>query len=225
MVRSNQVSIAEMSVIDEEVHEGNDEDLLIIFLDAASDSNAEVLAQTFDKARSEDGKKRLLTFQDGDCNTALHFGAENGNFKICQKIIDESQKLNLTNLLVNCRNSKGFSPLLLLAMRGYHLIGDYDEAVENRYRIIEKFLSAGAQPNYSKPETKMTALHWLAHNNDKRAVKVLLECQGIEWKCYNTYDNMAIDVAGTTPSWLSVDAFLDHYAKLNDLPEQRFSVE
>lgn len=67
----------------------------------------------------------------------------------------------------------------------------------------------------------MTPLHWLAHNNDKRAIKKLLACEGIEWQTYNSTDNMAIDVGGTTPSWQSVDTFLEHFAKLHDLPKKK----
>ena len=147
-VARNQVSAVELSQIDESV---NADDQLIIFLDAASDSNAEVLQSTLAKMQSPEGRKKLLTFQDGDLNTALHFGAKNGNWKICQAIVDEAEKLGITSLLINCRNNKGFTPLILVSKRGYHLVGDKDDAVESRYRIIAKFLSVGADPNYSKP--------------------------------------------------------------------------
>ena len=63
--------------------ESSRDDLLIVFLDAASDSNADVLQSTLNKAQTTKLKKELLTFQDGDLNTALHFGAKNGNWKIC----------------------------------------------------------------------------------------------------------------------------------------------
>ena len=57
-----------------------------------------------------------------------------------------------------------------MALRGYLVIGDKDKAAGARFKIIEKLLQAGANPNYCKDRTKMTALHWLAFNNDVIAV-------------------------------------------------------
>ena len=64
-----------------------DQDLNIVFLDAASDSNTDAIKEVLQKCKTEEELKAMLTFQDGDLNTALHFGARNGNVKICQSII------------------------------------------------------------------------------------------------------------------------------------------
>jgi len=58
--------------------------MLIVFLDAASDSNFRELKTTFLEPSNTDSiKKEMLVFEDGDANTALHFGAKNGNVRIC----------------------------------------------------------------------------------------------------------------------------------------------
>ena len=103
-------------------------DLNIVFLDAASDSNDEAVRELLDKTRNEREMRSMLTFQDGDMNTALHFGAKNGNLKICSDIIDEATRIGIVAPLVNCCNRKGFSPLLEVSLRGYHLVGDIDES-------------------------------------------------------------------------------------------------
>ena len=43
--------------------------------------------------------------------------------------------------------------------------------------IIKKLFESGGNidKNYCKPTTRMTALHWLAYNNDEKAMKVLFE--------------------------------------------------
>ena len=53
--------------------------------------------------------------------------------------------------------------------------------------------------NYCKPETKMTALHWLAYNNDSKAIQTLLKT-GADHLVFSHDENLPIDVAGTTPS-------------------------
>ena len=68
---------------------------------------------------SENKKREMLTFQDGDQNTALHFGAKNGNVAMCEIIIDEAILLDVIGLLVNCRNAEGFTPLILVSLYGY----------------------------------------------------------------------------------------------------------
>ncbi len=66
----------------------------------------------------------------------------------------------------------------------------------------------------------MTALHWLAYNNDHMAIMVLLE--GGADHLTTTHDGLLpIDVAGTTPSLKSVDVLLEHYSRKNDLPKPR----
>ena len=80
----------------------------------------------------------------------MHFGARNGNVKMCSTIIDEATRLDIITILVNCRNNKGFTPLIEVSMRGFHVIGDKDKSTEDRYRIVDKLLEAGANPNYCK---------------------------------------------------------------------------
>ena len=63
-------------------------DLSIVFLDAASDGNYKILVGTFNKVVGGETQKRdILLTSDGDDNTALHFGAKNGNVRICNFII------------------------------------------------------------------------------------------------------------------------------------------
>ena len=50
-----------------------------------------------------------------------------------------------------------------------------DDARQTRHIIITKLIESGAAVDYCKPTTGMTALHWLAYNNDARAIKVLLK--------------------------------------------------
>lgn len=60
----------------------------------------------------------------------------------------------------------------------------------------------------------MTALHWLAYNNDRKAITWLLkyEANPLSW----SYDgNLPVDVAGTMPSYLALDAFLENYSDAN----------
>ena len=60
-------------------------------------------------------------------------------------------------------------------MRGYHTASQKDDALQSRHLIVESLIKAGARVNYSNPVTKMTALHWLAYQNDPLAIDVLLK--------------------------------------------------
>jgi len=152
-------------------------------------------------------------------NTALHFGCRNGNDQICGFIIDLAKSLNIAHLLVNCRNAIGFTPLLSVCFRGYHTIGNREASIYHRFHIIEKLVNAGADPNYCRPATKMTPLHWLAHNDDTAAIKVLLE-KDANYLILSHDENLPIDIAGTTPSFGSIDAFLNQYQTKNQLVAQ-----
>ena len=55
---------------------------------------------------------------------------------------------------------------MCVAMRGFFTQGDKEAASDNRYLIVQKLLEAGAEPNYCVPVTNMTAMHWLAYQND-----------------------------------------------------------
>ena len=92
------------------------------------------------------------------------------------------------------------------------MIGKKDKAIENRYRIIRALLNAGADMNKTRKETNMTAMHWLAHNNDPEAIKELLNSEKADHLILSHDNNLPIDIAGTTPSLESVDVFLEHYA-------------
>ncbi len=150
----------------------------------------------------------------------MHFGAKNGNVKICEKIIREATSCEIVESIINCRNSEGLTPLILVAWRGYHTAGDKEEAIDNRCIIIERLLKAGAKPNYHKNETQMTAMHWLAYNNDHFAIEVLLRNGGDN--LIMSHDGLLpIDIAGTTPSLKCVDVFLEHYTEQNKLSKPR----
>ena len=86
--------------------------------------------------------------------------------------------------------------------------------------IVKILLDAGANANYCKEETKMTALHWLSYNNDADAISVLLS-KDADNLLFSHDNNLPIDVAGTTPSLQSIDVLLSHYAKTNNLNEQK----
>ena len=59
-------------------NEGDTLDEYITFLDAASDGNAQELKRIYNSV-DRVLRSKLLLFQDGDENTALHFGARSGN--------------------------------------------------------------------------------------------------------------------------------------------------
>ena len=44
----------------------------------------------------DEALRKMLSFQDIDCNTGLHFGARNGNYKIVNLIIDEAIRVDFT---------------------------------------------------------------------------------------------------------------------------------
>ncbi len=81
---------------------------------------------------------------------------------------------------------------------------------------MKLLVSAGADANYSRVATRMSALHWLAYNNDEAAIKQLLD-QGADHLVLSHDNLLPIDVAGTTPSFASLDAFLDQFQKENAL--------
>ena len=214
-VRRNQIDVSHDEI--EAPFEGdgveqdeNTSDKSIVFLDAASDGNYKKLVEVYSELKHENNKKKMLFYNDGDQNTALHFGAKNGNARICRFIVEEAERLGVAKELVSFENSKGFTPLLEVAIKGYQEEKDLDKAFDMRAPIIEKLLEAGANPNYCKEVTKMTALHWLAYNNDSKAIEVLLN-KGADSQALSYDGNMPIDVAGTKPSFDSLRVLLDHY--------------
>jgi ankyrin repeat protein len=66
----------------------------------------------------------------------------------------------------------------------------------------------------------MTALHWLAYNNDHTAIEVLLR-NGADHLTLTHDGLLPIDVAGTTPSLKCVDVLLEHYTIMNKLPKPK----
>lgn len=62
----------------------------------------------------------------------------------------------------------------------------------------------------------MTPMHWLAYNNDREAIQVLLN-DGADHLILSHDRNLPIDIAGSTPSLDAVDVLLEHYAKVNNL--------
>ena len=65
----------------------------------------------------------------------------------------------------------------------------------------------------------MTAMHWLAFNNDPDAIRELINWQDADHLIFSHDNNLPIDIAGTTPSMESVDVFLEHYAEEHKLPK------
>ena len=68
----------------------------------------------------------------------------------------------------------------------------------------------------------MSALHWLAHNDDRLAIEVLLAKGGSDMN-FSRDNNLPIDVAGSTPSFSSVDVLLEFYATQNKLHEHKLA--
>lgn len=64
----------------------------------------------------------------------------------------------------------------------------------------------------------MTPLHWLAYNNDDLAIQVLLDYE-TDHLIFSHDQNLPIDIAGTTPNYSCVDAFLRHFQKIHKLKE------
>jgi hypothetical protein len=65
----------------EEPMDSDEEDIYIVFLDAASDGNLEGIKEQWRDYSRWYGKKMLL-FTDGDKNTALHLTAMFGHYEI-----------------------------------------------------------------------------------------------------------------------------------------------
>ena len=65
----------------------------------------------------------------------------------------------------------------------------------------------------------MTALHWLAYNNDRKAIDAMLYNKGtpVNHMVWTHDDLMPVDIAGTVPSYAALDAFLEHYSTVNNL--------
>ena len=57
------------------------------------------------------------------------------------------------NSLIDCQNSRGFTPLMEVCFRGYDSSNQKEQAFEGRLKIVDKLLEAGADPNYSKEIT------------------------------------------------------------------------
>ena len=57
---------------------------------------------------------------------------------MCDIIVDEAIRLDVIGLLVNCRNAEGFTPLILVALYGYHFEADKDASLDHRHHIVRK---------------------------------------------------------------------------------------
>ena len=211
-------------------------DIFIVFLDAASDGDFSALKREFEKAKiiqcEEDDpmdkrmlaenqaqklQKNLLVFADGDGNTALHFGCKNGIKEICEYIVQEAGTHGrefLQNIL-DLRNGRGHTPLMEVCFKGY-LQGDKEFAFETRPLITRMLLKNGADPNSSKAETRMSPLHWAAFNKDPKTCKRLLD-HGANAEAMNFENQLPIDIAGHTPSLQCVDVFLQKYLEKYDV--------
>jgi ankyrin repeat protein len=69
-----------------------------------------------------------------------------------------------------------------------------EEAVESRIACVKALVEAGANINYIKNRTNLTALHWAAFNDDKAVVKLLLRHGANLY--YSSTDETPIDIAG-----------------------------
>ena len=102
-IRHNQIStvIPPLEIQVEELPAKSQEDLFISFLDAASDSETSTLVEVYKKLSNDETKMKILNYCDSSKNTALHFGANNGNVKMCHFIIEEAKRLDIAYSLVN----------------------------------------------------------------------------------------------------------------------------
>lgn len=76
-------------------------------------------------------------------------------------------------------DENGLTALFLACEQGY-LSQDQssrtdDETKENRLKIVQILIQRGANVNFVAPKNKMTALHWLAFNEDVACAKLLLD--------------------------------------------------
>ena len=153
---------------------------------------------------------------------ALHFAARNGSAEIVEYLIDKAseQGQECLETVLECKNMKSRTPIMESCFRGYHTTGEKDSAGENRLRIVQCLVEAGALPNVCNENTKMTSLHWAAYNGDDGVVKYLLEYKEIQDDeevrvvdpyVYSFNDQLPIDVAGHRPAVQCLDAFLAQF--------------
>jgi ankyrin repeat protein len=63
--------------------------------------------------------------------------------------------------------------LYLACYRGYDQ--QEEEASYSRITCVKLLVETGADVNFVKKKTKLTALHWAAYNNDKIVVSFLMK--------------------------------------------------
>ena len=62
----------------------------------------------------------------------------------------------------------------------------------------------------------MTALHWLAYNNDRRAIEVMLAYEAYPFS-WSHDELMPVDIAGSMPSYGALDGLLENFGETNKL--------
>jgi hypothetical protein len=79
-------------------------------------------------------KKALLTYTNEEQATALHLAANNGHYKIVDKLVSWiNQDLSaMKDELLNKLNKYHFPPLMIACFRGYHTKGKKDDAEVHR---------------------------------------------------------------------------------------------
>lgn len=112
--------------------------------------------------------------------------------------------------LINKQNKYKFTPLMSVCFRGYLVKGMAKDADEPRLKIVKMLLKAGANPNYTTSDTKMTAAHWAAYNKDFAVVRELLN-NGADHFAFSHMQRLPIDVGGSSRAWDVVDVCLHAY--------------
>lgn len=72
---------------------------------------------------------------------------------------------------------------------------------------MQILVQRGANVNFVAPKNKMTALHWLAFNEDVECTKFLLENKARQQ--YNDKNNSPVDVAGFSRIPQILDLFIE----------------
>ena len=60
-------------------------------------SNFSLLVDIFNYIDDPCDKRDILLFADNELNTALHYGANNGNIEICEFILDTASKFKIAD--------------------------------------------------------------------------------------------------------------------------------
>ena len=94
--------------------------------------------------------------------------------------------------------------------RGYHTKGKAKDCQEERKAIVICLLDNGAKADYQTEDTKLTACHWAAYNNDEKCVRELFK-RGAPHDVFSAMGRLPIDLAGSSRAYEVIDECLTNY--------------